>query len=95
MVWGASSFIILPLFSVHPFSTRLRICKLKKYVKALGLSSARSQAHTFETIAGPIAELRSMFPNAGALELRTNLWNKYDMRVSKYVTVLSSGLLSD
>lgn len=64
-------------------------------MKALGLSSARSQGHTFETIAGPIAELRAMFPNAGAIELRTNLLNKYDMRVSKYVTLLSSGLLLD
>ena len=52
-------------------------------MKVLGLTSARAQGHTFDTIAGPIAELRDMYPSAGTVELRTNLLNKFDMRVSK------------
>lgn len=69
--------------------------KLKTYVKTLGLTSARSQGHTFDTIAGPIAELREMYPNAGGRELRTQLLVKFDIRVSKYVTTLQfSGLLN-
>jgi len=57
--------------------------KLKTYVKTLGLTSACSQGHTFNTITGPIAELRDMYPGAGAAELHTNLLNKFEMRVSK------------
>jgi len=49
----------------------------------LGLTSACAQGHTFDTIAGLIAELRDMYPSAGAVELHTNLLNKFDMRVSK------------
>jgi len=78
------------LYSPPPLFTPLthlswvsRMSKLNVYVKTLGLTSARSQGHTFNTIAGPIAELRDMYPGAGAAELRTNLWNKFEMRVSK------------
>ena len=60
--------------------------KLKTYMKALGLTSTRSQGHTFDTIARPIAELREMYPNAGGREIRTQLLVKFNMRVSKYVT---------
>lgn len=60
-----------------------RMSKLKTYVKDLGLSSARSQHHTFETIAEPIAELKGMYPNAGAREVRMHLLTKFDMRVSR------------
>jgi len=75
------SFYLPPLFAL--FNTRLRLSKLKRYVKTLGLTSARAQGHTFDTIAGLIAELRDMYPSAGAVELRTNLLNKFDMCVSK------------
>ena len=78
---GVCSLYLPPIFTL--FNTHLRLSKLKRYVKALGLTSARAQSHTFDTIAGPIAELRDMYPNAGAIELRTNLLNKFDMRVSK------------
>lgn len=61
----------------------LRKTKLKKYAKDLGLTSARSQGHTSDSIAGPIADLRVMYPNAGAELLRTLLRNTFDMRVSK------------
>ena len=57
-------------------------------MKKLGLTSAHSQGHTFDTIAGPIAELRDMYPDAGGRELCTQLLIKYDMRVSKYVIIL-------
>jgi len=63
-----------------------RKTKLKTYAKALGLPTARSQAHTFDTIAEPIAQIREMFPRAGAETLRTLLRNRYDMYVSRYVT---------
>lgn len=62
-----------------------RKTKLKAYAKTLGLQSARAQAHTFDTIAGPIAQMRKMYPNAGAETLRTLLRNSYDMYVSRYV----------
>ena len=53
------------------------------YAKALGLTSARSQGHTFDSIAHPIAQLRGKFPNAGAEQLQIHLRNKYDIRVSR------------
>ena len=58
---------------------------MKAYAKTLGLQSARAQAHTFETIAEPIAQLRKMYPRAGAETLRTLLRNSYDMYVSRSV----------
>ena len=88
-IYGLGCVLYPPLPSLRPlFNCLSRMSKLKTYVKALGLTSARSQGHTFDTIAGPIAELRDMYPNAGTAELRTNLLNKFDMRVSKYVTIL-------
>jgi len=59
-------------------------------MKTLGLTSARSEGHTFDTIAGPMAKVREMFPSAGARELRTHLLIRFDMRVSRYVTMLQS-----
>ena len=79
---------MIPLLAKH-FDTDvygLGKMKLKTYVKALDLTSARSQGHTFNTITGPIAELREKFPNAGSITLRTYLWSDYNMRVSRYVT---------
>lgn len=52
-------------------------------MKTLGLTNAWSEGHTFDTIADPIAELRVIFPNAGAGMLRVYLRNRYDMHVSK------------
>lgn len=78
---------MIPLLAKH-YDTNvygLGKTKLKAYAKTLHLTSARSQGHTFDTIAGPIAELREKFPNAGANTLRTYLWSDYDMRVSRYV----------
>jgi len=71
-----------------------RKTKLKTYAKALGLPSARSQAHTFDTIAEPIAEIRKMFPRAGAEMLRTLLRNRYNMYVSRYVNYQLSFLFT-
>src|SRR5579863_3828534 len=62
-----------------------RKTKLKAYAKTLGLPSARAQAHTFDTIAEPIAQMRKMYPHAGAETLRILLRNSYDMYVSRYV----------
>jgi hypothetical protein len=59
----------------------------------LGLRNAWSQEHTFDTIAGPIAELREKYPSAGANAMCTYLWNSYDMCVSRYVTCLDLSIL--
>ena len=56
-------------------------------MKALGLTNAWSEGHTFDTIAGPIAELREIYPNAGAKMLRVYLKNQFNMHVSQYVTI--------
>jgi hypothetical protein len=59
-------------------------------VKTLDLPSARSQAHTFDTIAKPIAQLRKIYPNVGANTLRSHLRDKYNMYVSRLVCILHS-----
>lgn len=56
-------------------------------MKALGLTSARSEGHSFETITEPIAELRGMYPTAGASALHVYLRTRFDMRVPRYVTM--------
>ena len=53
------------------------------YVKILGLKTACSQDHTFETIARPIAELRTVYRDAGADELRIKLRNSFNICVSR------------
>jgi len=55
-------------------------------VKELGLTSARSEGHSFETIAEPIAELRDMYPTAGASTMRVYMRTHFDMRVSRQVS---------
>lgn len=57
--------------------------RLKNYVKELGLTSARSEGHSLETIAEPIAELREMYPTAGANALHVYMRSHFDMRVSR------------
>ena len=56
-------------------------------MKALGLTSARSEGHSIETIAEPIAELREMYPTAGANALHVYLRTHFDMHVPRYVTM--------
>jgi hypothetical protein len=60
-----------------------RKTKLKGYVKELGLTSARSEGHSFETIAAPIAELREIYPTAGANALHVYMRTHFDMHVSR------------
>jgi len=57
--------------------------KLKCYVKELGLMSAHSEGHSFETIAEPIAKLREMYPTAGASALHVYIWSHFNMHVSR------------
>jgi hypothetical protein len=57
--------------------------KLKVHVKRLGLTSTYSEAHSFETIAEPIAELRRIYPMAGARALQVYLQSHFDMRISE------------
>jgi hypothetical protein len=51
----------------------------------MGLKSCRQQRHNFETIAGPIADLRKRYPVAGILRLRDMLRTEKNMLVSKCV----------
>jgi len=53
------------------------------YVKILGLKTAHLQDHTFETIAHPIAKLRTVYQDAGADELCIKLWNSFNICVSR------------
>ncbi len=52
-------------------------------MKELGLTSARSEGHSIETIAEPIAELREMYPTAGASALHVYMRTHFDMHVSR------------
>jgi len=53
------------------------------YVKKLGLKTARLQDHTFETIARPIAKLRTIYQDVGAEQLRIYLRNSFNICVSR------------
>ena len=55
-------------------------------MKELGLTSARSEGHSFESIAEPIAELREMYPTAGASALHVYMRSHFDMHVSGWVS---------
>lgn len=68
---------------MHRNNSFFRQTTLKGYVKLLGLTTARSGGHTFETIAGPIAELREMYPTAGANALHVYMRNHFDMHVAR------------
>jgi hypothetical protein len=60
-----------------------RKTKLKQYCKILGLKGTHAEGHTFESIAGPIAELRKKYPRGGAIVLCAALQSEYGIRVSK------------
>ena len=62
-----------PLPSVSHWLSRSM--KLKKYVKLLGLESALLQGHMFETITGPIMELREKYPSAGISKIKLILFH--------------------
>jgi len=77
------SFIIFCFPFDASYNLIFRKTKLKGYVKALGLTTSRSEGHTFETIAEPIAELREMYPMAGANALHVYLRTHFDMHVAR------------
>ena len=52
-------------------------------MKELGLTSSRSEGHSFETIAEPIAGLREMYPTAGANALHVYMRTHFDMHVPR------------
>lgn len=60
---------------------------LKLWLKEWGLKSTKAQAHTFQTIAAPIAKLRKQFPTAGAATMRDHLRIRFNMRVPRYALV--------
>lgn len=57
---------------------------LKKWLKEWGLKGCRVQAHTKQSIAGPVTELRRQFPTAGAGSIRNHLRQRYNIHVSEY-----------
>ena len=63
--------------------SQIRETTLKKWLKEWGLQSSRKQAHTFETIAEPIQELKIKFPTAGASTMQGLLRTDFGMRVPK------------
>ncbi|KAF9231983.1 hypothetical protein BU15DRAFT_90769 [Melanogaster broomeanus] len=61
---------------------------LTKYLEIrnnMGLKRTRQQRHTIETIRDAMAELRSMYPNAGAREMVNLLFHERNMSVSRNV----------
>jgi hypothetical protein len=62
----------------------LRYSTLKKWLNEWGLHSSRKQAHTLDTIAGPIKEIQKRFPNAGAVVMQGYLRDVYGIRAPKY-----------
>lgn len=60
-----------------------RRTKLKDYVKELGLTSARLEGHSFESIAEPIAKLRKIYPTAGANSLHVYIQTHFSMHVPR------------
>jgi hypothetical protein len=70
------------------FSAHLnRISSLKKYCNQWGLQGTQKQAHTFESIAEPIAVLRYQYPIAGVELMWNYLCNEYGIRVSRSVSL--------
>lgn len=59
----------------------------KKMRRRLGLYSARQQSHTVESIHDAMVELRELFPKAGAREMRSLLFHRYGMNVSRYAII--------
>ena len=67
-----------------------RMTTLKKWLKEWGLESCRSQAHTFESISGPVGELWKQFPTAGAAAMRDHLRLRSGIRVPRCASVFAS-----
>lgn len=64
----------------------LSLTSLKHIRKKHAMLSARQQSHTFETIAGPVAEIRRRLPAIGVEDLIHTLRTDYDgMRVPRSV----------
>ncbi|KAG6378350.1 hypothetical protein JVT61DRAFT_14075 [Boletus reticuloceps] len=63
----------------------LRRTKFREIRKSLGLIRTREQAHTVESICHVMAELRSMYPQAGAREMISHLFHSHGMQVSRRV----------
>jgi len=74
-------------FIVPNTAYKALICPSASTVKRLrrkwDLKSTRQQKHTFESIAGAVAEIRKRFPTRGSENIRKNLLQEYGMRVSR------------
>jgi hypothetical protein len=60
--------------------------KFRQYMREAGLSGTRNQAHTVDSIAAIMSELRAMYPNAGHREMKNLLFHERQMAVSRYVS---------
>jgi hypothetical protein len=59
------------------------------WLKGWGLKSSRAQAHTFETVAGPIQEIQKKFPTTGAETMRHHLRHNFKIRVPRCALVFA------
>ena len=66
-----------------------RLTTLKAWLREWGLKSSRAQAHTFDTISGPIQEIKK-FPPAGAESTRHHLSLKFNVRVPRCALALTA-----
>lgn len=57
-------------------------------MKEWGLKGCRGQAHTFESIAEPVRQLRKQFPTAGAQSMKDHLRLRHGIHVSRYAFTL-------
>ena len=64
-----------------------RLTKLKVWLKEWGLKSSRAQAHTSETVSGPIQKIQKQFPTTGAEIMRHHLHQKFQIRVPRCALV--------
>ncbi|TEB37828.1 hypothetical protein FA13DRAFT_1785715 [Coprinellus micaceus] len=57
----------------------------RKIRRSMDLLGTRQQAHTLESIQDQMQELRVLFPNAGMLEMKSHLFDRYRMKVARSI----------
>ncbi|KAF8527657.1 hypothetical protein JB92DRAFT_3139803 [Gautieria morchelliformis] len=63
----------------------LSLTSLKRMRKGLGLESTRQQAHTLDTAAAALLQVRSRYPKAGARDMITHAFREEHIKVSRRV----------
>ena len=60
-----------------------RRTKFREIQKSLGLICTQDQAHTVDSIRDIMAKLQSIYPQAGAGEMKSHLFHSYGMQVPR------------